>query len=294
MTMPDDLDLRKLRYFLAVAEELSFIRAADRLHIAQPVLTRQIKVLERELGAELFTRSTRGTGLTPAGARLVEEARRVLRSATAAQRRVRQAARGGARLTIGFMPGILPTATVRAVRERFPGMQVDVVRTSWDDQVEMVLDGRIDASFIRLPVDRRGLRVLPLYAEARVAALPATHPLAARESVALAELTSLRLLQDPAAVPEWFGPVERPAGPRARTMEEKLELVAGERGTVIVPESTARFYTRPDVICVPVGDLPPTQVALASEANRTSPELAAIDEIVRAQYPDRIGAGAGP
>src|SRR5689334_20898480 len=129
--MPDDLDLRKLRYFVAVAEELSFIRAAERLHIAQPVLTRQIRALEKELGVELFARSTRGTALTPAGVGFLDDARAILRSATAVQRRVRQAARGGSRLTIGFMPGILPTATVRALRERFPELAVDVVRTSW-------------------------------------------------------------------------------------------------------------------------------------------------------------------
>src|ERR1700754_4910833 len=148
-TMLEDLDLRKLRYFVAVAEELNFIRAAERLHIAQPVLTRQIKALENELGVDLFVRSTRGTALTPAGVGFVDDARSILRSAVAMRRRVRQLARGGSRLTIGFMPGILPTATVRALRDRFPGLTVEVVRTSYDDQVEMVLDGRIDASFVR-------------------------------------------------------------------------------------------------------------------------------------------------
>ncbi|SCL66279.1 LysR family transcriptional regulator [Micromonospora chersina] len=292
--MPDDLDLRKVRYFVAVAEELSFIRAAERLHIAQPVLTRQIKVLERELGVELFTRSTRGTRLTPAGAEFLDEARAVLRSATAAQRRVRQTARGGSELTIGFMPGILPTATVRALRERFPELRVEVVRTCWDDQTEMVLDGRIDASFVRFPIDPRGLTVIPLYTEPRVVVLPAGHPLADRERVGLADLALLDLLQEPDAVPEWrdASAALRAGGRRVesrplrgRTVEEKLELVAGERGIVILPESTARFYTRPDVTHRPVDGLTPHQVALAYEAHRGSPELCAIEEIVREQYP---------
>jgi len=291
--MADDLDLRKLRYFLAVAEELSFIRAAQRLHIAQPVLTRQIKVLERELGVELFVRSTRGTALTPAGVGFADDARAILRSATAVQRRARQVARGGSQLTIGFMPGILPTATVRALRERFPDLHVDVVRTSWDDQVEMVLDGRIDASYVRFPINRRGLTVIPLYTEPRVVVLPAAHPLAAREAVSIADLVLLDLLQNPEAVPEWrdasaaLRATGRPAGPppsRARTVEEKLEMVAGERGVVILPESTAQFYTRPDVTHRPVNDLTPNQVALAYEANRNSAELRAIEEIVREQY----------
>ncbi|MGY0005172.1 LysR family transcriptional regulator [Micromonospora sp. I033] len=293
--MPDDLDLRKVRYFVAVAEELSFIRAAERLHIAQPVLTRQIKVLERELGVELFARSTRGTRLTPAGTEFLDEARAVLRSATAAQRRVRQTARGGSELTIGFMPGILPTATVRALRERFPELRVEVVRTSWDDQTEMVLDGRIDASFVRFPIDPRGLTVIPLYTEPRVVVLPAGHPLAARERVGLADLALLDLLQDPDAVPEWrdASAALRAGGRRVesrplrgRTVEEKLELVAGERGIVILPESTARFYTRPDVTHRRVDGLTPHQVALAYEAHRSSPELRTIEDIVREQYPN--------
>jgi DNA-binding transcriptional LysR family regulator len=293
--MPDDLDLRKLRYFVAVAEELSFIRAAERLHIAQPVLTRQIRVLEKELGVELFVRSTRGTALTPAGAELVDDARAILRSAMAVQRRVRHAARGGSRLTIGFMPGILPTETVRALRERFPDLRVDVVRTSWDDQVEMVLDGRIDASFVRFPIRRRGLTVIPLYTEPRVVVLPSTHPLAARESVSLAELGGLDLLQDPQAVPEWRDASAAVRGaahltgsppPRARTVEEKLEMVAGELGVVILPASTAQFYTRPDVTYRPVEDLAPNQVALAYQAGRDSPELRAIEDIVRERYLD--------
>jgi DNA-binding transcriptional LysR family regulator len=287
--VPDDLDLRKLRYFLAVAEELSFIRAAERLHIAQPVLTRQIRVLEKELGVELFVRSTRGTALTSAGAELVDDARAILRSAMAVQRRVRHAARGGSRLTIGFMPGILPTETVRALRERFADLRVDVVRTCWDDQVEMVLDGRIDASFVRFPIKRRGLTVIPLYTEPRVVVLPATHPLAARETVSVADLAGLDLLQDPQAVPEWReasaaaqGTAQSP--PRARTVEEKLEMVAGELGVVILPTSTAEFYTRPDVTYRPVEDMAPNQVALAYQAGRDSVELRAIEEIVRERY----------
>lgn len=289
--MPDDLDLRKLRYFVAVAEELSFIRAAVRLHIAQPVLTRQIKALEKELGVELFERSTRGTALTPVGTGFIDNARAILRTATAAQRRVRQAARGGSHLTIGFMPGILPTAMVRALRDRFPDLRVDVVRTSWDDQVEMVLDGRIDASFVRFPLNSGGLTVIPLYTEPRVVVLPVTHPLATRETVTITDLAQLDLLQNPEAVPEWRDAatsLQSTAQPvvRARTVEEKLEMVASERGVVILPESVVRFYKRPDVTHRPVDGLPPNQVALAYEAKRDSVELRVMEEVVRQLYPE--------
>jgi len=122
-----DLDLRRLRYFLAVADELNCGRAADRLHIAQPVLSRQISVLERELGVVLFARSKRGTELTEAGLLLREDACAILQSA-ALQRRARVAGRTGQHFTVGFMPGIIVTPAVRLLEEEFPGLRVDVVR----------------------------------------------------------------------------------------------------------------------------------------------------------------------
>jgi len=278
-----DLDLRKLRYFLAVADELNYGRAAERLHIAQPVLSRQITALERELGVELFARSKRGTQLTEAGELLREDARALMLTAGALQRRARVAGRAGQHFTVGFMPGIIVTPAVRLLEERFPGLQVDVVRTSWDDQVEMVHDGRVDASFVRPPVSRRGLTLIPLFREPRVLALPASHLLADRKVLKLADLVPLNLMQDPDAVPEWrdLGAELRPSAltldrvglPTPHTVEEKLEHVAAERGVVVLPESTALFYNRPDVVYRYVADLPPGQVALAFEAGRSSAQL---------------------
>jgi DNA-binding transcriptional LysR family regulator len=281
-----DLDLRKLRYFVAVADELNYGRAAERLHIAQPVLSRQITALEHELGVALFARSKRGTQLTEAGLLLREDARALMLTAAALQRRARVAGREGQHFTVGFMPGVIVTPAVRLLAERFPGLRVDVVRTSWDDQVEMVHDGRVDASFVRPPVPRRGLTLIPLFREPRVVALPASHFLADRDVVKVADLVPLDLLQDPDAVPEWRDLVaeSRPTGlsldrvglPRPRTVEEKLEHVASGRGVVVLPESTAMFYTRPDVVYRYVADLPPGEVALAFEARRSSPPLDAL------------------
>jgi DNA-binding transcriptional LysR family regulator len=252
------------------------------------VLTCQIRGLEQELKVRLFDRSTRGTTLTAAGESVLTEAKAMLRRASAFQRQARQAARGGTELTVGFMPGIRPTATVKALRERFPELTVEVVRTSWDDQVEAVLDGRIDASFVRLPIERRGLTVVPLFTEPRVVALPASHPLTARAGVRIGDLAPYELLQDPQAVPEW-----RAAGgarPTARTVEEKLEMVAGERGIVILPESTAHFYTRPDVVHRPISDIGPDQVTLAYDASRESAVLGALAELAVQQY-KQLSAG---
>jgi DNA-binding transcriptional LysR family regulator len=281
-----DLDLRKLRYFVAVADELNYGRAAERLHIAQPVLSRQITALERELGVTLFARSKRGTELTEAGLLLREDARALMATAAALQRRARVAGREGQHFTVGFMPGVIVTPAVRMLEQRFPGLRVDVVRTSWDDQVEMVHDGRVDASFVRLPVPRRGLTLIPLFREPRVVALPGSHFLAGRDVVKVADLAPLDLLQDPDAVPEWrdLVAVTRPSAltldrvglPTPHTVEEKLEHVAAERGVVVLPESTAMFYTRPDVVYRYIADLPPGEVALAFEARRSSPPLDAL------------------
>jgi DNA-binding transcriptional LysR family regulator len=286
-----DLDLRKVRYFVAVADEGTFGRSADKLHIAQPVLSRQIRVLESELGASLFDRSTRGTALTPAGAALLDDARALLSTSRSFQRRARISGRANATFTIGFMPGLTVANVVTPLAARFPRLRVDVLRTSWTDQVESVLDGRVDVGFVRLPIPRRGLTIVPLYSEPRVVALPASHPLATHPAVTIRDLAPFDLLQDPDVVPEWRDAAEamRPGGlatlpadlPRPLAVEEKYEYVAAGVGVVIVPESAAQLYTRSDVVYRRVTDLPPTEVALAYAARRETVEIEALVEIAQ-------------
>ena len=107
-----DLDLRRLRYFVTLAEELSFVRAADLLHMTQPALSRQISALEHDLGSQLFDRDRRGTSLTPAGRQLLEDAIPLLAASTAMERRTRLAGRGATRFAVGFMPGVHSTPSV--------------------------------------------------------------------------------------------------------------------------------------------------------------------------------------
>ncbi|TCM50351.1 LysR family transcriptional regulator [Kribbella sp. VKM Ac-2568] len=271
-----DVDLRKVRYFVAVAEELHFGRAAERLHIAQPVLSRQIRALEDELKVQLFVRTKRATELTWAGRQLLEDARPLLASAEAARRRVVRAARGPKTFTIGFMPGITVTAAVRAFTAQHPGLTIELLRTTWDDQVEVLHDGRADVSIVRLPIDQQGLTVRPLFDEPRVAMLPADHRLAGKPSIEISDLADEHLLQHPDAVPEWRDIASelrdgrpRPV-PTLHNVEEKLEHVAAGNGISILPLSTASFYTRPDVVSVPVDDLGPNHVCLAWTATRRS------------------------
>jgi DNA-binding transcriptional LysR family regulator len=277
--MAADVDLRKLRYFMAVADELHFGRAAQRLHIAQPVLSRQIRALEDELHVQLFVRDHRNTELTAAGHQLREDAGPLLAQAAALLHRMTTAARGATTFTVGFMPGLVVTTEVRALRAAYPELTVEVVRTGWDDQTAVVLDGRVDVSYVRLPVDQRGLDLQPLFEEPRVLVVAADHRLAGKESVGIADLADEHLLQDPDAVPEWRNIAtelrtgNREAIPPIATVEEKLEHVAAGRGITVLPLSTATFYSRPDVRSSLIRDIPPNRVCIAWARASRSPQI---------------------
>jgi DNA-binding transcriptional LysR family regulator len=266
-----DLDLRKVRYFVAVADRLHFGRAAEELHIAQPALSRQIRALEKDLGTPLLTRDSHGVALTDAGRQLLADAGPLLASADAVRRRVTAAARGSRRLAVGFRTGIPVIPAARAFEARHPDVVVDVQRIEWDDQAAMLLDGRIDVGFVRLPIDETGLRVTPLYTEPLMVVLPAGHRLAGKEEVTEADLAGEPLVwhADPST-----HPTRRPlpdSGLRVRGVEEKLEHVAAGRGISFVGRSETLFYSRPDIGYVPIPELAPDQVCLAMAASRTSP-----------------------
>ncbi|MCS5497722.1 LysR substrate-binding domain-containing protein [Cnuibacter physcomitrellae] len=282
-----DLNLRRLEYFAAVADELNFGRAAERLHVAQPVLSRQVAILERELGVVLFERSTRGTELTDAGRSLLPDARSLLQSAAAMQRRARHAARGVERLTLGFMPGLVVTPIVQGLHVAHPDVEVDMLRTSWDDQVDTILDGRVDLGLVRMPVAARGIRIEPLFRENRLAVIPARHPLAEASRLGVDDLAALDLLQSPDAVPEWRDARRRLGLPAGRTtghprdVEVKLERVAAGHGVAVLPASTAHFYTRPDIAVRAVAGLGPSEVAVAWSSHRESTALRTAIETAR-------------
>jgi DNA-binding transcriptional LysR family regulator len=286
-----DLDLRKLRYFVAVADRLHFGRAADDLHIAQPVLSRQIRALEHDLGTPLLTRNSHGVELTDAGRQLLTDAGPLLASAHAVRRRVTVAARGSQRLMVGFRAGIPVTPAARLFADQHPDVIVDVQRIEWDDQAPMLLDGRIDVAYVRLPIDEAGLRVTPLYTEPRVAVLPAGHRLAGKEQITEADLAGEPLI--------WHSdtgtqPTRRPhpnAGYLVRGVDETLEHVAAGRGISFLARSATVFYSHPEVIYVPIPDLAPDEVCLAVAASRTSSVVD--DFFAAAQATAGITAGCG-
>jgi DNA-binding transcriptional LysR family regulator len=155
----------------------------------------------------------------------------------------------------------------------------------------VILDGRVDVGYLRLPVDQRGLHVEPLMREPRVAVFPHEHRLAGKDEVHVADLVDEHLVQDPDAVPEWRDLAtdsrrrlpKRPY-PAPRTVEEKLEHVAAGRGIVVLPASTAAFYRRPDITQALVRDIGPNQVCLAWRAGRRSPLVQEFAALAHAEH----------
>jgi DNA-binding transcriptional LysR family regulator len=254
-----DLDLRKLRYFATVAELKHFGRAAERLYIAQPVLSRQIRALESELGCALLTRSTRNVQLTAAGERLYEESRAVLATVDSAVRRVHEADRGVERLVVGFMPGLHVSQAVRVFSAEHPNVEIEFVQMHWWEQDAPLRDGRIDVGCLCRPFDESGLRVELLASEQKVACLPVTHPLATQQALSMADLAGESIMSTQSR--------------RTATVEEKFELIAAGGGVALVPESLAATYSRPDISYVPVLDAEPVEICLAVAGDRAQPRV---------------------
>jgi hypothetical protein len=196
------------------------------------------------------------------------------------------------------MPGLIVTEAVRALASLHPQLTVNVLRTNWDDQTAVLHDGRADVSYIRLPVDQSGLQIQALLAEPRVAVFPADHRLAGKDTITIADLADEHLLQDPDAVPEWRDiatemRTRRRGAPVFHTVEEKLEHVAAGNGIVLLPLSTAVFYTRPGIAYSHVSDIPPNQVCLAWDATRRSGLIQDFAAIAADHPPVASQAGPG-
>ncbi|MER7028410.1 MULTISPECIES: LysR family transcriptional regulator [Streptomyces] len=275
------METRELRYFVAVAEELHFGRAAQRLGIAQPPLSRAIRHLERRLGAALLTRTSRAVALTDAGAVLLREARAALDAVEAAERRTRRAARaapgrpGVALATKAGASGALLARLLDAYAAEPDAVAVDLLLCGIGEQERMLRDGRADVALLHLPYDgTAGLDTEELCTEGQVVVLPAGHPLTDRSEVQTAEVSELPGLP----LPRWPGPdgsYPDGPGPQARDHTQLFQLIALGRTCWIAPES-CRDQLREDLATVPVPDAPPVTTVIAWPPHSRSRAVAAL------------------
>lgn len=248
------MELRRLRYFLAVAEELSFTRAAARLQMAQPPLSTQIQALEHELGVALFDRSRRAIKLTAAGRALVPEARRLLADAEQTARIVRHAGDGTVgRLAVGFVPatvnGVLPDI-LRRYRARYPGVSLSLYERSPDDLIRQLHEHRIEVAFLFAPYRDDALHSRCVSVQHLIAALPERHPLAPQPVIDVRALADGPMIlptkhETPglfsriSALFDELGIQPNVVQREVWMMQTIIGLVAAELGAAIVPSSVA-------------------------------------------------------
>lgn len=268
----ETVEIRELAYFVAVAEELHFGRAARRLGIAQPPLSRAIKQLEHRVGGPLLERTTREVVLTPAGAVLLGEARKALDAAAAAMRRTRRAAHSGQRLVVALYAsadsGML--SEILADYQARPGaIEVDVRVCGLAEAPAMLRDGSVDVAFLHSSAtDLSGLDIEPILTERRIAVLSSTHRLAQRDHLSLAELRD-----EPMASWTVLQP-DQTVGPNVRNNLANLIQLIALGSLVAVPKASVGLYAPKSLACVPVPDAPPATLTLGWQQDVRSPAVA--------------------
>jgi DNA-binding transcriptional LysR family regulator len=290
------MELRRLKYFVAVAQELNFRRAAEQLHVAQPAVSQQVRKLECELGVDLFRRNKRAVALTPAGVAFLDEARRTLRQAEAAAQVARQAGEGTlGRLRLGYQPGALPSPLSEAITRfavRFPGVGIAPETVSARQAVTDVTSGRLDVAVVGLPIQAPGLRVTVLSEERTVAAVPDRHRLSGQPDLQLDRLGETPLILPPRSDNPAFhdGVLAacRNAGiaptlieTNESSVDHTLLLVAAGMGIAVLPECATR-YGAPAVRFLPVTEPDvTTQIALLTRGDGMDVAVEGLLHLVR-------------
>jgi DNA-binding transcriptional LysR family regulator len=287
--MNEELELRHLRYFVAVAEELHFSRAAKRLHIAQPPLSQQIRKLEQYVGYALFTRSSRTVALTQAGEALLERSRYILRRVEEDLETVRRVGRGEiGTLTVGFIGSAMLTvlpALIGSYRKRFAKVDLRLRELTTSNLVEAIRQGAVDLGFLRDAGPTEGLIVENVLAERFIVALAKKHPLANRQRISLAELKGEPLILfarelGPLAWDKTIALCET-SGFRPPIVQDApewltvLRLVSSGLGFSIAPACVATIQT-PGVICRELTRCPvSTNIELARRSDHLNPIMEA-------------------
>lgn len=289
------MELRHLRYFVAVAEELHFGRAAERLHMAQPPLSQQIRQLETEMGVVLFARTNRRVELTAAGEVFLAEARGILRQVEQAATRARRAGRGEwGWLGVGFAGSatydVLPSI-LRRFRELYPDVELGLQELSSEEQEQALLERRLHLGFTRISLPAPGLVSEPLLHEPLVLALPSTHRFARRKKIHLRELAEESFILFHEIVPSGFGAFlvracqEAGFTPRVAQrvgeIQTAIGLVCAGIGLTLVPASAQNFQ-REGVIYKALADpAPAIALMLAYREEERSPVLAHFLRVTR-------------
>ncbi|HEX6394891.1 MAG TPA: LysR family transcriptional regulator [Acidimicrobiales bacterium] len=275
-----DLDLRRVRYFVEVAERLHFGRAAAVLHMTQPALSRQVRQLEDELGVKLLDRSSRHVALTTAGKKLAEDGAELLAASKAAIQRARRGNPDGPSLTLGFMLGMDLSQILNEFSRVEPEVDIQLQRLRWWNHADAVRDGRVDVGLVRRPLAQDGLIVQSLYNEPICVTLPATHPLAGEASVRIADLAHEPVLVYADADPAWnaFWTIDPrpdgshpPGGTEVHDMEEILAYARTGKGVAFLPKPIVEGVVPRDVVFVSVADVPDGEVVLATSSEKTPP-----------------------
>jgi DNA-binding transcriptional LysR family regulator len=294
--------LEALTSFAALADELHFTRAAARLHVAQPALTKRIQQLERLLGVRLFVRTRRSVTLTSDGELLLEKARHVIRAAedlAATARRLSDGELGT--LRIGFTPSaphhVLP-ALMRTFRRRHPAISCMLAEAGSEDQIRQILDGELDVGILRPPATRPAALVCTTFLEEPyVAVLPRSHRLASSRAVSLTDLSSdpfvLIARRVVAAIHDQIVAACVEAGFTAHVVQEAthihavVALVAAGCGVSVLPKSAAELGVR-DVVCCPLTHTSlQTVMAVAHLRHRATPAVRAFVQSAVHVHDDR-------
>jgi DNA-binding transcriptional LysR family regulator len=293
------MELRHLRYFVAVAEELHFGRAAERLHIQQPPLSRQIQLLEAELGFSLFERSRRRVELTPAGNALLGRVRQVFEALDAAIHDARSASAGeSGRLVIGFPSSLAYsglTELLRAFRTRYPGVELALRELSPGEQIDALKSGALDVGFVRSALDDPALGAELVRRESLMVVLPDDHPLAAQRKIKLEALkhepfVMFPRLRGPAFFDQLMG-LCHAAGFSPHIVQEApqldiISMVAAGFGISIMP-SSMRNFRRPGLSFRAIVGAPKVELSIVWRHQNLSPALHKFLDLVRVLGVDR-------